>query len=105
MSNLNEKLREILENNFKIVSSGIPHMRHAHAVEITSEEKIDQIKQAFEEEGWHNLMDAKDREFMSGQEWYERFEKEIRSWTNAGDISFTDTAYLKAAKKASGVSK
>jgi Ser-tRNA(Ala) deacylase AlaX len=51
MSNLtvSEILENALSTKFKIVSSGIPHMRDGHAVELSDEEKIAEAERQINE--------------------------------------------------------
>lgn len=66
---------------------------------------IMQLIEAFESEGWRHVPTdlelLQEMNYLSGQEWYSKFEKELdkHDWTNhsCGDIA------LEAAKKASGL--
>jgi hypothetical protein len=95
-SNLDDKLKEIFKDS---------DLMYSHATEVL----IAQIKQAFAEEGYfqvevngkiytHNLNDNR----LTGQEWYDRFEKEVvgRDWHVADILPAPQT---EAARKASGI--
>ena len=78
---------------------------------------VAQIKQAFIDEGWadtNNLTTlanwaAKDRGLMTGQEFYDRFEKEYEHQVKendsrtGGELSHQRHYIIEAAKKAAGI--
>lgn len=96
---MDERLREIIES--------LEFEGHTYK---TAPKAIAQIKQAFAEEGWCAPIHFIDRgdgikvsaeQVMTGQEWYDRFEKEIRK---NGKADF-NKELLEAAKKAAGLEK
>jgi hypothetical protein len=104
---LDEKLKAVFE---KHISSGdYPDEFDALLVDV---------KQAFRETGWRNLGEHTSYEchvdcrlmygVMTGQSWYDRFEKESDpkvSGAGATQISVSYAAVLEAAKKAAGLSE
>lgn len=108
MSDLDSKLREILEEvEDEVNNTGGVSTKHRGRL-------VAQIKQAFAEEGYVKVSkDNQDKiktatiysinhgqyELMTGQEWYERFEKEL----NNHPIKLQGTEIMRAAKKAAGL--
>ena len=79
---------------------------------------VEHIKQAFADEGWYDLKTTtvNGRKWMSGQEWYEKFEKELKakydSFVEFADIDMNvynhgkeamTLASMEAARKAAGL--
>lgn len=106
MSDIDEKL--------KIVQSKIGCCRY----HMESQEFRDEIKQAFAEAGYVNdvyrktindaFLDGVKSEagLMTGQEWYDRFEKEYTGLLSPGQMhadDLTEEDVLKAAKRAAGL--
>ena len=98
MSDIDEKLREIIVN---LLDTGMPNS-------ISQDEAHKQIKQAFADAGYsyqeRNLFKGLKlaRTVMTGQEWYERFDRELDDYADiSGDVSYSDC--LKAAKRAAGL--
>lgn len=103
--NLEDKLREILTQSVDAQWSQ-PQLKNA----------IAQIKQAFADAGWLNTnqtnammtLAAQFSNRMTGQEWYERFEKEMHFHIAAKDLDrgyevLDRMAILKAARRAAGI--
>ena len=106
MSNLDDKLREILEKPGKSLAGA-------------TDQTIVQIKQAFADEGYlqHNEFGIvqtythKATNVMTGQEWYDTFVKELskdpakakNSENGSFYFMFSERDVLEAARKASGL--
>lgn len=87
MSSLDNKLREILIAT------------QPEEIPVTIDEAVDQIKQAFAEAGYVPIVGfLKDNGWLTGQEWYERFEKQLPPFSL---VPFEDI--IEAAKRASGL--
>jgi len=110
MSDLDQKLREI----------GLYDVSDSRYTELGEHpETIARIKQAFADEGYVIIprfkrvhmetltvksVDGEEVNFMTGQEWHDRFEKELEKISSLGDISPSNLDYIKqAAKKASNL--
>ena len=107
MSTLDDRLREIL--------------RADRANELAIAETIAQIKQAFADEGWikipqivevegkletqHNFVDINNMRYMTGQEWYDRFERELQrvAFVDEYDVRNAVNQCWDAAMKAAGL--
>ena len=62
------------------------------------------IKQAFSDAGYHTFRDRDGSRFMAGQEWYDRFEKELNMWNVKDKVRSLNGSMVKQlAKKASGI--
>lgn len=122
MSDLDEKLREITLSPFKD-SGNMTAMHDDKEKQSPIDEQIAQIHQAFADDvkeklisggingvGVYEVHESEDYNRMSGQEWYERFIKELDQYqlrNNYLDGPHPDkiTALcIDAAKKASGIS-
>lgn len=84
-----------------------------------SDGDIAQIKQAFYEDGWidvrgirwnykalHDIDIKPNGEVMTGQEWYDRFGKELQKhqdYKHVEDTFYMDTIVKEAARKAAGI--
>jgi len=88
---IDDKLREIITNSldYGTTEDAIIRIKQAFADEQDTEH-LDRVKTYLEAKG-----------YMTGQEWYDRFEKELTGF----DMTETITKFvvLKAAKKASGL--
>jgi len=128
MTDLDKKLKEILLPAIHALDSDesdtlVTQIKQAFAdegYEKVEYERTDQREPVVERFGslgelgspkmtiheWNKILSNK--EIMTGQEWYNRFEKELETWKQYGDkVNYmwnTDTV-LKAAKKASGLDK
>lgn len=78
------------------------------------EETVPQIIQAFKDDGWLRTVDVSMPAFtpynqeprMTGQEWYERFEKELEDMPIPDALDYkiaVQKPYTQAAKRASGI--
>lgn len=94
---------------------------YAQLVELIGDNEVTifNIKKAFIDAGWIEPMSDDERknliasyaavefikrEFMTGQDWYERFKKESPTWSKSDVTAMSfERAYLKAAKKAGGI--
>lgn len=107
---LEDKLREILfdirQYDYDADGNKIP--------EATDKEYIAQIKQAFADEGYEKVHFDHDtiraQGFMTGQEWYERFEKETvgrmfpyRTDNEQKLVHETASFFMKSAKRAADI--
>lgn len=113
MSDLDERLREILGTYYPELST----YGDFEASGISDDDAIAQIKQAFADEDyvkngvvtdWWADKYAKYRGYMTGQEWYERFKKELPNTKLAGILPGVETTYryntiLLAARRAAGI--
>lgn len=101
MSDLDDRLREI------------PIDRDGGRYHLSSAELI-WVKQAFADEGYERLghhttkkPGQKAELIMTGQEWYDRFEKEMdeaKRWTSMnGAIVMSPNVAIEAAKRAAGI--
>lgn len=109
MTDLDSKLRGILVPDSRLESwSGDPRALQ----EIWVTKSIAAIKQAFEDEGWRQSTIAPEgkygpfhtfdgKELMTGQEWYDRFEKELLNFAKIKHRITDDV--LNIAKKASNL--
>ena len=115
---IDEKLKEIVWGASSI-SAGMDDFGALEKSEQEQQvdETVAQIKQVFADEGYikipqireikgktetqHNLVDINNMGYMTGQDWYERFEKEL-NMTNALYGKDGERA-LKIAEKASGL--
>lgn len=105
---LDDKLREILENT--AIQAGVPPV----------DEAINQIKQAFADEGYVNIPMVETvtrferghvpeiymvngKEVMTGQEWYDRFAHELEVELDHKIDRTWNIAIYKAAKRAAGL--
>lgn len=103
MSNLNDSLKKI-----KITA----YFKKGEEYLFLNDKDITEIKQAFAEAGYINMQGAKvsgpkytvqtyrgdGARMMTGQEWYERFDKELRA-----EDTYSIDEILQAAKRASGI--
>lgn len=105
---MDDKLKEIL-STFAAYMPGDASINTFRKEEDKYAPKfIAQIKQAFADEGYENttfktteLFKGHSPEYMTGQEWYDRFEKELRNHHSVKTL--LDENYLKLAKKAAGL--
>ena len=100
---LEEKLRTVIAPLFGAVANS-PEW-HGDEEKLV-DEVLDQIIQAFKDEGWRlhlaeNVVVVSREGYMTGQEWYDRFEKEMEQ------VIFYDSEdrddVTNAAKKAAGL--
>lgn len=112
MSDLDDKLKKILKSHVKRKAfSPKERIRFNIDIGIDEDTAVDQIKQAFADEGWvEERLNNEPRhtvKVMTGKEWLDRFEKELGG-ENLKAIAEHDVGLeremLEAAKKASGVS-
>jgi hypothetical protein len=97
MTNLDDKLREILTKD------GRWYYGYRGKIDDEAEERITkaiaQIKQAFKDDDWVKL--AQEAEYLTGQEWLDRFEKYYVAMSFRDNDTATDV--WEAAKGASGL--
>lgn len=125
MADLDDKLREILLAPYKYPKGDGATMFDDKGDIPILDTQIAQIKQAFAEAGYisHNskiywakhddkmyIVNGSDpikrvslSTLMTGQEWYDRFEKQVRKSPDVDDWHYTHLEVLEAAKKASGL--
>lgn len=119
---LEEKLREILKEYTGEVFESLKVKTDQHIdrgqvnFEVTGDYKnsISQIRQVFEDEGWHkNVLEPEgDCTFithpcMTGQAWFDNFRKELKPLVSHGDaetwMGWGCGEVMEAARKASGI--
>jgi hypothetical protein len=111
MSDLDEKLRDIFINDSK--SKGL-HDDNWENFVVSPDKIIPQIKQAFADEGYQYVTRAEDSlvtryhngELMTGQEWYDRFVKELNTALPSLPIfkfNTKEAKIIKAVKRAAGL--
>lgn len=122
--NIDNKLKEILDRIKSVKFVTTKEVTNAVVdLDKVRSNMVAKIKQLFADEGYEkkigligNISGIKlysingDSNIMAGQEWYDRFEKELDKWdrieigTNKGETDFMAIPLvLKAAKKASGL--
>lgn len=105
MSDLDEKLFDII--------GGVIDM-YTIEPELTFEEAVAQIKQAFADEGYAHFEGNQEQQaaianmilgnkVMTGQEWYERFKQAMAEEFEVDVDGASSESVTKAAKKAAGV--
>lgn len=125
MSDLDKKLQDILNTTYSFGNED----KDLEFYGTSNDDEIEAIKQAFIDEGWipykpfeytpegkkpawwsktPELMTGDEHKartagLMTGQEWYDRFEKEVGQYEAGGWIDDTLDNVLLAAKKAAGI--
>jgi hypothetical protein len=123
MSDTDQKLREILETGCDVTTA--PGGEAIGTVDVP-DETIEEIKQAFADAGYIQLPNLKPGDYitinagtvminrdgtmtpvtrMTGQEWFDRFEKELRGFTFADNHDSRESVNQcwEAAKRAAGL--
>lgn len=108
MSNLDDKLREIIYQCLRVENVGVQAIGGIRPIIVGDDETIAQIKQAFADEQnlvMRGVVDPKEGGLLTGQEWYEKFEKE---WQRSIEGRYFDgdslaKATQEAAKRAAGL--
>lgn len=108
MSNLDDKLKEILDDTY---SEGSDDPDKESLFTNTQNSRIAQLKQAFVEAGWQPIVGYEipkesiqlgPTKFMTGRAWYGRFLTEYKSNEGKGTLQPRKHA-IEAAKKAAGL--
>lgn len=122
MSDLDDQLAELIFGLIYHLDKLDPQVElmAVYDVRTLKETVFPSIKQAFKDAGWSPHLSAyhdafidgikKEAGLMTGQEWYERFEKEMANRIEVphgtiGVVRATVEACLSAAKRASGIEK